>query len=415
MSSRLYDEIKSIKAIDNHTHIAMSLPNIPYDFKDHVSKITNYLTEKPQIPSVEEPLRNNEYNLLFKAIQELYGYTKNNLPKDKRQELISCILDSREQGYENAYSRALDIAGIDIALSNTYYLQEKLDRKRFKHVPWVDQYLYPVKVSNVQVFQMQHNLERWLDTAYQTYGKPETFDDYVALVHSELRRYIDEGAISVKIWSAFFRSLYFKDIEESVAKGIYSDYINDRRVDEARYKQLQDYLAHLIFSFCMENEVPVQVHTGFGDSTKALTLKESSPLNLENIAKAYDDLKLILIHGGYPFCREAGALAMMNGNVYLDYSYIGRLVSVPMLSCILGDWIGCKLEDRLLFGTDTVKKPWATDDLHCVYVAWKTRKSVEDSLVSLIDKKVLDLDEAIMVASKILRSNAVNLYGLGDM
>jgi len=415
MSSRLYDEIKSIKSIDNHTHLAMNLPNISYDFEDHVSKITNYLLENPQTPSVEEPLRNNEYNLLFNAIQALYGYTKPNLTKPNRQELISCIHDSREQGYEKAYRRALDTAGIDIALTNTYYLQEKLDRKRFKHVPWVDQYLYPIKESNVQVFQMQHNLERWLDTAYQTYGKPETFDDYVALVHSEMRRYIDEGAVAVKIWSAFFRSLYFELVEESVAKGIYSDYIDGRRVDETRYKRLQDYLAHLIFSFCMEHEVPVQVHTGFGDSTKVLTLQGSSPLNLENIAKGYDDLRLVLIHGGYPFCREAGALAMMNDNVYLDYSYIGRLVSVPMLSRILGDWIGCKLEDRLLFGTDTVKKPWATDDLHCVYVAWKTRKAVEESLSTLINKNIVDLDEAIIVASKILRSNAANLYGFGDM
>jgi len=105
----------------------------------------------------------------------------------------------------------------------------------------------------------------------------------------------------------------------------------------------------------------------------------------------------------------------MNDKVYLDYSYIGRLVSVPILSRILADWIGCKLEDRLLFGTDTVKKPWATDDLHCVYVAWKTRKAVEESLSTLFENSVLDLDETIMVASKILRSNAVNLYGFGDM
>ena len=56
----------------------------------------------------------------------------------------------------------------------------------------------------------------------------------------------------------------------------------------------------------------------------------------------------------------------------------------------------------------------ATDDLHCVYVAWKTRKAVEESLSTLIDKKVLDIEEAIMVASKILKSNAANLYGFGD-
>jgi len=410
----LLNEIKSIKAIDNHTHIAMSLPNISYDFVDHVSKITDYLLEKPQTPGVEEPLINNEYNLLFKAIQALYGYNKNNVTEDTRQELLSHILDSREQGYGNAYSKALDTAGIDIALTNSYYLQEKLDRKRFKLVPWVDQYLYPIKESNVQVYQMQHNLERWLDTAFKIYGKPETFDDYVNLVHKELRRYIDDGAVAVKIWSAFFRSLHFENIEESVAKGLYTDYINGRHVDEVGYKQLQDYLAHLIFSMCMEHGIPVQVHTGFGDSTKIITLRGSSPLNLENIAKVYDDLRLVLVHGGYPFCSEAGALAMMNDKVYLDYSYIGRLVSVPMLSRILSDWIGCKLEDRLLFGTDTVKLPWATDDLHCVYVAWKTRKAVEESLSVLVDRNVLDVDEAIIVASKILKSNAANLYGFGD-
>ncbi|MHA2432860.1 MAG: amidohydrolase family protein [Candidatus Thorarchaeota archaeon] len=411
------DEVTSIKAIDNHTHIAMSLPNVEYDFQDNVTKIIEYLVEKPKDRGVEEPLRTKEYTELIKTIHDLYGYNQTTITHFTKQELATKILKSRSQGYENAYTNALDKAGIETALVNTYHLQPNLDRKRFKWVPWVDQFLYPIKESNVQVYQMQHNIERWLEMAYERNdGRPESFDEYVSLVRKELARYSEEGAVAVKIWSAFFRSLYFDEIKESDAKQVYDDYLVGRQIDESEYKRLQDYIAHLIFSSCMELEIPVQIHTGFGEGSKFFTLQGSSPLNLENIAcnNRFDDLNLILIHGGYPFCREAGSLAMMNDNVYLDFSYIGRLVSIPMLARILGDWIGCKLEDRLLFGTDALKRPWATDDLHCVYIARMTRKAVEHCLSGLLENKILDEDESISVARRVLRENAVDLYRLGD-
>ena len=69
----------------------------------------------------------------------------------------------------------------------------------------------------------------------------------------------------------------------------------------------------------------VQFHTGLGDAD--ISLARSSPAYLQPLLDAYPSTPVVLLHASYPFTREAGYLASVYKNVYLDFGEIFPMVS----------------------------------------------------------------------------------------
>lgn len=418
---QLKAEIEVIQAIDNHSHLAW-----PYHggFEAWVISVVKYLLERSSTrlqfgSGALLPLRDAEYIDVLSVIKDLYGFEAESITKNNAEDLVARILGSREAGLAAAYNTALDKAGVEIALVDTPLLPLELDQKRFRWVPRVDQFLYPLTRANTclreRAGESFERFERELTNVYQVHGEiPETWEDYLALIEKELNRYKTRGAVAVKIWSAFFRSLKFVKIPEKKAKNIFVKYAKKGDVKEAEYKHLQDFLAHHIISLCIDLDLAVHIHTGFGLANQLITLESSSPLNLENLAgdEELGKLKLVLIHGGYPFYREAASLARMKDNVFLDFSWLSVLLPPKDLSYILREWIAWKLEDRVLFGTDADSTPWATDDLVCVYGTRRARNALTLALSSMIEDSSLSENEATIAAQRMLRENALTLYSL---
>ncbi|GFQ00888.1 protein flug, partial [Phtheirospermum japonicum] len=74
-------------------------------------------------------------------------------------------------------------------------------------------------------------------------------------------------------------------------------------------------------------DLPMQIHTGFGD--KDLDLRLSNPLHLRNLLedKRFSKCQIVLLHASYPFSKEASYLASVYPQVYLDFG-----LAVPKLS-----------------------------------------------------------------------------------
>ncbi|MCX6655434.1 MAG: amidohydrolase family protein [Candidatus Bathyarchaeota archaeon] len=409
----LDEEITKIRVIDNHTHY----PNV-IDNESYISSVTNFLTDKKKIKhkvggGALHPLRDSEYNEIKGIVKELYGYEHDAISNETKEELAAKIRKTwKSYETDDPYTSPLDLAGIEIALVNLDGLASNLNKNRFKWVPHVDRYLYPIKKANIQVRQMQY-MEGTLEASYDRYGgKPESFDDYLKLVEDDLRNYKKQGVVAVKIWSAFFRSLHFQKVEQEKAKKVYSDYISNLPVDDSGYRVFQDCIAHHTFSLCKELDLPVHVHTGFGLANDRITVTGSSPCNLENIVKDsdYDGLKIVLIHGGYPHVREAGSLALMNDNVFIDSSWLSSVLPPNDLAMIFREWFAWKLEDKVLFGTDSTYAKYLTGDILCVYGARRARRALSLSLSGMMSDGVLGRDEAVEIAEKVLRQNALKLY-----
>lgn len=69
---------------------------------------------------------------------------------------------------------------------------------------------------------------------------------------------------------------------------------------------------------------PFQFHTGLGDND--ISLLRSNPACMQPLVKAYPDVPFVLLHSSYPYTREAGYLATVYKNVYLD---IGEVTAPP--------------------------------------------------------------------------------------
>jgi hypothetical protein len=83
------------------------------------------------------------------------------------------------------------------------------------------------------------------------------------------------------------------------------------------HKILNDFVVRVALGIAKDIDLPVQFHTGLGDSDISLNL--STPSLLQPIIKAFPDSKIVLLHASYPFTREAGYLAAVYANVYMDF------------------------------------------------------------------------------------------------
>ena len=88
-------------------------------------------------------------------------------------------------------------------------------------------------------------------------------------------------------------------------------------------KPINDLVANLALQVSGEYGKPIQFHTGLGD--KSLHLVLANPAYMQNIIEAYPKTQIILLHSSYPFTREAGYLATVYDNVYLDCMFVSRL------------------------------------------------------------------------------------------
>jgi predicted TIM-barrel fold metal-dependent hydrolase len=168
-------------------------------------------------------------------------------------------------------------------------------------------------------------------------------------------------------------------------------------------KPLIDYLLSLAVDAASRHDIPLQIHTGFGDPD--LDLKLSNPLHLRPIFEARREAPVVLLHAGYPFVREAGYLASVYPKVHVDFG-----LAVPFLS--IG---GMKRVVRELLELAPVTKIMYSSDAHIIpelfYLGAKWGRAV---LADVLEEAVRDSDlsaaEADRVAEAILGGNARRLY-----
>lgn len=88
----------------------------------------------------------------------------------------------------------------------------------------------------------------------------------------------------------------------------YTDYYpNDKKFDG-------------IYAFCQENGYPVVYHTGILERGYKGLLKQSHPLNVDEVANRYPKLKIVMAHMGNPWLMDCAAVLIKNENVYADMS-----------------------------------------------------------------------------------------------
>ncbi len=143
--------------------------------------------------------------------------------------------------------------------------------------------------------------------------------------------------------------------------------------------------------------LPVQVHTGFGDSD--LSLPAARPGLLKPLIERFGATTFVLLHC-YPFVREAGWLAHVYGNVYFDLSLTIPHVARP--AAALYEALELAPVSKLLYASDASRTP----ELYLLAARW-WREALGEVLPALLPD-----DAAADAARLILRENALALYRL---
>jgi uncharacterized protein len=171
-------------------------------------------------------------------------------------------------------------------------------------------------------------------------------------------------------------------------------------------KPLTDYLLRLALDAAARQALPLQLHTGFGDSD--VDLLQANPLLLRPLLedRRFASVPFVLLHGAYPYVRELSYLASLYPNVHVDLG-----LAIPHVASDLPGIVRQALSlaptSRVLFSSDASGVP----DLYWLAARWG-RRALGTVLEDLVREGALGSDEALSVAEDILGRNAARLYGV---
>lgn len=151
---------------------------------------------------------------------------------------------------------------------------------------------------------------------------------------------------------------------------------------------------------------PLQFHTGLGDND--ISLLGANPARLQPLIEEFSTVPIVLLHSSYPYTREAGYLATVFKNVYLDIGEVFPMVSRHGQEAIVR---------QALELTPTSKILWSTDGHLQAETYWlanvQGRQAIERVLVELVENEDLTCEQAVGVAKDVFFRNSNELYGLG--
>jgi len=139
----------------------------------------------------------------------------------------------------------------------------------------------------------------------------------------------------------------------------------------------------------------------------------SDPLLLESAFndRALRNTNFVIVHGGGMYASHAGAM-LWKPNVYLDFSAMVLIYTPEKLAEVLNDWL-IQFPDKVLFGTDAFATgPGAGWELAAWLGTNNARQALTITLSGLLYSHQISLARAKEIATMVMRTNAVRLYGL---
>lgn len=413
----LLAEINRIRAIDNHAHV-MSVAEAGGKEDEEYDAIScaklEFVSPPPMRLRIDNPLYTG-------AWRELYGYKYGS---DMSEVHVRELLESkrrvmREQG-DHYPAWVLDKLNIETMLANRVATGRGLTAPRFRWVSYGDPLMLPLKTmslrsnSDRRFFYAQEEMLLKRDLAsLKLSSLPATLDLYLSrVVTPALERRKREGAIALKFVAAYMRPLDFAEVPQAEASRVYARYAHGGEPSWKEYKKLQDFLFRYIAREAGRLSLAVHIHTG-GGCGHFFNVSGGNPLLLESVLNdpALRKTTFVLIHGGYPFVKEAEFL-LEKPNVYADFSAQTFLLTPRALSRVLRDWLEYEPE-KILFGTDASP---ATPEVSWEESAWMTNKTAREALAIALTGMISDGDitraRALELARMVLRENAIKLYGI---
>jgi hypothetical protein len=410
----IYNELSHIQAIDNHAHpskmlaageLDVNADALPPDAISDLALPTPMLEGSPYIPQAWHALFNYTGTVKESQMQsqELLR---------KREDLQK----SKGDGYPVWVLNQTDTA---VMLSNRVAMGRGLNGDRFKWVPFVDMFLFPLQNKSYESLDPEHSaffiqegalLTRFLRTAGNK-RLPATLDDYLTFISHQLESWKADGAVAFKFELAYLRDLKIGSPTRESAERVYAIYSQSSEPTSDEYRILQDFVFRHIAIEAGRLSLPVHIHSslGVGSYFKA---SNANPLELEGV---FDDpalrkTRFVLLHGAWPFAREA-AMLILKPNVYLDYSAFYFLTYPAEASKALRLYLEAAPQ-KVLYGSDA--SPFGKD-IGWEETAWlgshNGRLALALALTGMVRDGEITPERAKKIGHMVLHDNAHQMYG----
>jgi predicted TIM-barrel fold metal-dependent hydrolase len=237
-----------------------------------------------------------------------------------------------------------------------------------------------------------------------------TLDAVVAALRAELADVRAAGYVALKSIAAYRTGLNIRRwsmVEVAPALATARREVRETGSVRLAHKPLLDALLHVAFVEAARQEIPVQFHTGYGDTDADMLL--SNPLHLRAILEdpAYRGMPVVVLHEAYPYTREGAYLAAVYDQVYLDLSYATPFLGYDEMVRFTQAALGVAPLSKLLYSSDAVGAP----ELHWIG-AQDVRRALGEALGACVVSGDLTAAEAEAAGEAVLRGNARRLYGL---
>ncbi|QRW23425.1 glutamine synthetase [Rhizoctonia solani] len=351
--SRLQKAIDLIPLIDNHAHNVFQT----YD------------------PSEKYPRE----SLVSEATGGALNDSIHSLPHLRMRKQLA---RARSRNYETFCRDLIKVAGIQIILFDDGIVNE------FCHpISWHDRLTpYP----NKRVVR----IETLFESIVAAVGPQAAFDDFIHAIKGFVD---DQEVVGFKSIAAYRSGLDVQPsnmetgsatsnapiqfVEQSMEQA--TDSIPPFRVE---HPVVVKWLLNTTLSIISGRGKPIQFHTGLGDND--IDLIKSDASHLQPLIKAYPNVPFVLLHSGYPYARQAGYLATVYSNVYLDFG-----LAIPLLSEVVN--ATCIPSGTILLGSPTIATGPA------------------EVLAEYTDRQEIQFEEALEIAKRLFFENSNKLYKLG--
>ncbi|VAW17997.1 hypothetical protein MNBD_BACTEROID01-2116 [hydrothermal vent metagenome] len=424
--NRVYERIKSavdgIRIIDTHEHLISEdgrlklTTDVFYLLNSYIKSdlISSGMTEKnfefilqPENSLEErwdkfypywEKTKNTGYaQYVIIAVRDLFGIEDIN--EDTYKELNDKLLASNKKGwYEYVLKKK---ALIDVSILDPLPKILKIDSNNSKD--------YFVKVKRFDRFVVLTK-NRFYEIEKQANVKINTLTDLLNVLDTEFQKAInEEGIVGIKSGLAYRRILRYEDIPQKEAENIFNKMFQmDQMLTVDESKKLEDFMMYQVIGYAVKYDLPIQIHTGMlAGNWRRNPIENTNAAHLSNLFLKYKNAKFVIFHGSYPYMRELSYLAKSYPNVYIDMCWM-HIISPLASKQYLEEWLLTVPANKIMaFGGDFGKTVEGTYG-HSVIA----RKNVTEVLVKLVEEGYYTEEDAIMIAKRILRKNALELYKL---
>ncbi len=219
----------------------------------------------------------------------------------------------------------------------------------------------------------------------------DDMDEYEALLYRTVEDFLVKGAVSLKLPTAYDRTLEITAPTKEQAQKVFRD------ATPENIRNFQDYMFQKICEAAAHFDVPLQIHTGLGK------LSHSNAMGLRDLIYANPDTKFVIFHGSYPWMDDFCGLAHNCPNVYPDICWL-PLISPTAAIRTLDELMDVCNMDRVCWGCDT----WTSEESYGARLAGEY--VIQTAAAKKVADGMWDRETADRFVRAIFHDNAKRLY-----